>query len=298
MSNYGGENWMEGISGEKLLSEINIPGTHDSGTKNVEKGKKDKYQCQGLSISEQMKIGVRYFDIRCVARKDQGDKQYINHDKIPCLNECGKELTLDEIIIAGKNFLQKNKTETLIFQIKNEGGNSNDERICNYLGKYIHNNEFWSNTYIPKLKEVRGRIVLVRRFTYKKNKHQLPIERYGINLSSWDTDCGWGMFTNTFVHVNDNAWVQDRYLTGVNDKVELIIKAVAEMNNSDKKPSSRTEWAICLSSCTMPTPLKASELINKKLLSEQSPINVKKIGTFIVDFATEALIRKIYMTNF
>lgn len=25
MSNYGGENWTAGISGEKLLSEINIP---------------------------------------------------------------------------------------------------------------------------------------------------------------------------------------------------------------------------------------------------------------------------------
>ncbi len=37
MQNYSGENWMKGISEQKLLSEINIPGTHDSGTKNIEK---------------------------------------------------------------------------------------------------------------------------------------------------------------------------------------------------------------------------------------------------------------------
>lgn len=301
MSNYGGENWMEGISGEKLLSEINIPGTHDSGTKNVENGRKDKYQCQNLSIFEQMKIGVRYFDIRCVDKENQRDEQFINHEKIACFNESGGRLTLGEVIKAGKDFLQKNRTETLIFQIKNEDGGGNDEHICSYLEKYIHNNEIWSNSYIPRLKEVRGKIVLVRRFTFKEKKYRPSIERYGIDLSSWDTNCGWGMYTNTFVHVKDNAWVQDRYFTYIKDKIELITKAVDEMNNSEKKHGPRTEWAICLSSCislTTSSPLKCSEKINSKLLSNQSPINAKKIGTFVVDFATEALIKKIYMTNF
>lgn len=168
MRSYGGENWMEVIPENKRISEINIPGTHDSGSKNVEKDKIDKYQCQSLSISEQMKIGVRYFDLRCVARKDRGDAQYINHGSVPCFNDAGKELTLDEIIKEGRQFLKRNPRETLIYQIKNEDNGSNDERICNYLGQYIKNGLFWSKSYIPRLSEVRGRIVLVRRFTFKK----------------------------------------------------------------------------------------------------------------------------------
>lgn len=295
MQNYSGENWMKGISEQKLLSEINIPGTHDSGTKNIEK-EVGKYQCQNLSISGQMKIGVRYFDIRCTPRKDKGDAQYINHASVPCLNECGKELTLDEVIETGKQFLLKNPTETLIYQIKNEGGGSNDKRLCNYLGKYINNDEIWSKPYIPQLKEARGKIVLVRRFTFKANIFNLTEDKYGINLSSWDSECFWKMHTNTFVHVNDNAWVQDRYMVGIRNKYGVVERAISEMNNPDRKPSK--EWAICLSSCTIPSPVKTSCEINKRLLSTQSPINAKKIGTFIVDFATEQLIRKIYMTNF
>ncbi len=296
MENYNGENWMRGISGDKLISDISIPGTHDSGTKNVEKRKIKKYQCQCLSISEQMKIGVRYFDIRCTSKKDKGEVQYINHASVACFNEYDEELMLDEIIQIGKDFLKKNPSEVLIYQIKNEGGNSNDERLCNYLGKYLKNTQFWSKDYIPKLGEVRGKIVLVRRFTFKENIYKLTEEQYGINLSSWDTECFWKMNWNTFVHINSNAWVQDRYLVKTKEKYGLIQRAVAEMNNPNKRPSK--EWAICLSSCTDPTPIDTAKEINGKLLSSQSPLNTKKLGTFVVDFATEALIRKIYMTNY
>ncbi len=149
MKKYGGENWMEGILDEKLISDINIPGTHDSGTKNIKKEKRNQYQCQSLSVGEQMKIGVRYFDIRCVAGDGKADMQYINHSEVPCLNECGKRLTLDEIIQIGKEFLKRNPSETLIYQIKNEGSGSNDKRICNYLGEYIKKGEIWSKTEIP-----------------------------------------------------------------------------------------------------------------------------------------------------
>ena len=297
MGIYNAKNWMGAVSGEKRISEISIPGTHDSGTKNLKEDKREHYQCQKLSIGEQMEIGVRYFDLRCVPKKDKGDVQYINHASIPCLNEQNKELTLDEIIKTGKEFLRRNPTETLIYQVKNEANNSNDKRICNHLGKYIKNNEIWSKSYIPRLKEVRGKIILVRRFTFKgDNNYRIPKEKLGINLSSWDTQCFWKMFTNTFVHVDDKAWVQDRYLVDAGNKYKLIEKAVNEMNDSKRKPSR--EWAICLSSCTNPSPIKTSTEINKKLLSPNSPLQSKKVGTFIVDFATAELIKKIYERNF
>ena len=68
------------------------------------------------------------------------------------------------------------------------------------------------------------------------------------------------------------------------------------MNDEDKTPSK--EWAICLSSCTNPTPREAADDINEKLLSAHSPLNKTKVGTFVVDFASEALISKIYNSNF
>ncbi|MDO4364395.1 MAG: phosphatidylinositol diacylglycerol-lyase, partial [Clostridia bacterium] len=57
-----GNNWMSGIKDDTAISDISMPGTHDSGTQNVDLPIWSK--TQSLSISEQLNIGVRYFDLR------------------------------------------------------------------------------------------------------------------------------------------------------------------------------------------------------------------------------------------
>lgn len=293
MGNINGTNWMGEIKGHRDLSLLNIPGTHDCGTKNVKNSK--KLQCQSLSVQEQMNIGVRYFDIRCAAGS-KDTTQYIKHSSAFCKNDHGSLLTIDELIDAGKTFLKHYPTETLIFQVKNEGDGYNDSRLCNHIGKYIANGSLWAQDRIPCLDEVRGKIILVRRFTDKDNDYSLPRERLSINLSSWDSECLIKKDWNTFVHVNDKAWVQDRYPVKAHEKYGLLERAIAEMNDPKKNPSAG--WAICLSSCTNPTPYDTASEINKKLLAGDSILNVKKVGTFVVDFATEELIKKIYLSNF
>ena len=68
------KNWMSGISGERRLNEINIPGTHDSGMKSTEchfnasigdfAHMSKMAQTQALYIDEQLEAGVRILDIR------------------------------------------------------------------------------------------------------------------------------------------------------------------------------------------------------------------------------------------
>lgn len=209
MSDMNGTNWMGSLTGHRELSLLSIPGTHDCGTKNVENAK--KLQCQSLSVEEQMNIGVRYFDIRCAA-ESKDTTQYIKHSSSFCKNDHGDLLTIDELIKIGKTFLKNHPTEALLFQIKNEGDGFNDSRLCNCIGRYISDGSLWAQDRIPCLDEVRGKIVLIRRFTDKENDYSLPRERLGINLSSWDSECFIKKDWNTFVHVNDKAWVQDRYL--------------------------------------------------------------------------------------
>ena len=48
---------MKYISGETRLSAINMPGTHDSGTKYVTQPENET-QCQDLSIQQQLEAGV------------------------------------------------------------------------------------------------------------------------------------------------------------------------------------------------------------------------------------------------
>jgi len=292
MNDINGTNWMAHLTGHWELSRLSIPGTHDCGTKNVENP--ENMRCQSLSVEEQMNIGVRYFDIRCDVGSE--DTQYIKHSSSFCKNDHDNLLTIDELIETGKTFLKKYPMETLIFQIKNEGNGFNDSRLCNCIGQYISNGSLWAQDRIPCLDEVRGKIVLVRRFTDKDNKYSLPREKLGINLSSWDSECFIKKGFNTFVHVNDKAWVQDRYDVNAHEKYGLLEQAIEEMNDPKKNPAEG--WSICLSSCTKPTPHEAATEINQKLLAYNSILNVKKLGTFVVDFASEELIRKIYMANF
>ena len=57
-----GNNWMSAVSSSAKLTEINIPGTHDSCTQYVNASIISRTQT--LSISQQLQIGVRYFDMR------------------------------------------------------------------------------------------------------------------------------------------------------------------------------------------------------------------------------------------
>ena len=67
----GSSSWMAGVSGERYLNEINIPGTHDTSMNNVSKkgclsGEIGKAQAktQREYLYEQMEHGARFFDIR------------------------------------------------------------------------------------------------------------------------------------------------------------------------------------------------------------------------------------------
>lgn len=298
MSNIEGINWMKEISDQKLIKDINIPGTHDSGTKYVSKNS-DEYQCQRLSITEQMQIGVRYFDIRCIA-KDLDHSPEIMHSTINCLDEYGNILKLNRLVADAQAFLKSNPSETLIFQIKNEHFDHSiqenwDRRLSHHINQYISQGVFWSQNRIPALGEVRGKIVLVRRFSYYES-HNIKEKQCGIDLSSWDSECSLKKNLNTFVHIKGTAYVQDRYFVDYKEKYHLLESAIAEMNIPGSSPN--VQWAICLSSCTKPTPSDAASIINDKLFFNPSLLNVKKLGTFVVDFASEALIKKIYMTNF
>ena len=68
------KNWMAGISGDRRLNEINLPGTHDSGMKDTQchfeysvgdaTHMAQMAKTQHLYIDEQLNAGVRLFDLR------------------------------------------------------------------------------------------------------------------------------------------------------------------------------------------------------------------------------------------
>ena len=66
--------WMSAVPGSTKLSNMSIPGTHDSCTQNVDM--RYIFQCQDASIATQLKYGSRYLDMRLVLEKRSGQAQH------------------------------------------------------------------------------------------------------------------------------------------------------------------------------------------------------------------------------
>lgn len=154
---YTAENWMNALPDEVKLSTLSIPGSHESCAR-VEPLAGSAI-CQTLSVAEQLAAGVRYLDIRC-RRVDNAFT--IHHGMV------SQNLTFDEVLADCYRFLEKNPGEALILCVKEEydpkGENDSFEAI---FKRYVAASpeRWYTKASIPTLGEVRGKIVLIRRFS-------------------------------------------------------------------------------------------------------------------------------------
>ena len=148
------ERWMSLVSDDKKLCEITIPGTHNTCAHKVNFIAK----CQSKSVREQLKSGIRFLDIRCRHINDRFDLHhgisYLGSNFETMKNDCYE-------------FLKENPTETIVMMIspefKPKGNKCSFEEV---FIKYANQNPglWFMKEHLPCLKEVRGKIVLLRRF--------------------------------------------------------------------------------------------------------------------------------------
>ena len=148
------QSWMADIDGSLTLAQFTVPGTHDSCTQYCLLGR-----CQHVGIREQMNMGVRFLDIRL---KNNGGKLNCYHSFINCL------YSFDSVMKAVSSFLKAHPSECIIMSIKNEDEESADFEsvlVNQWIDSGTYKNLFYTEDRIPTLDEVRGRIVLLRRYT-------------------------------------------------------------------------------------------------------------------------------------
>lgn len=141
-----GRNWMSGISGERYLNEINIPGTHDSVTNVVDciwyyKPLSRWANTQVRYIDEQLDDGARWIDVRLNnlglidgSEVDDGFNLYLCHGKTAAgtyygQDHDGNSTTLETVLEWVKVFLWKHPTETVILDMSPEVDSEETERI-------------------------------------------------------------------------------------------------------------------------------------------------------------------------
>ena len=180
--------WMKYVDDNKYLDELSIPGTHDSGTCSVDNDtepQSSQAKCQQDYIPTQLLEGIRYFDIR-LGRNDENGDPGIDHGRCYLLKKDGGFMHLSDVIGYFKTFLNENPSETLIMLASRGNDEATDESVTTAFAKVMHDNPdlFYTSSRIPTLNEVRGKIVLLRRFVLAGNS--VSSHTWGLDLTQWD----------------------------------------------------------------------------------------------------------------
>ncbi len=291
-------NWMKNISDSTLVSEINLPGTHNSGALCIDFSLFSK--CQNMTVCEQLSSGVRFLDVRF--EKD-GGKLRLVHGITDCRKPLShkEKLYLDDVLKDCKNFLQENPSETILFCIKRDDGASSEETFDVFFSNYFTDEIWYKENRIPTLKEARGKIVLLNRCNIDKNNENYTDLNTGINLSNWayQKDDTQKIYEFSEILSRDGTFtgrvfsVQDLYGLSPQKKWDFAISPFL------KKPLETKDILISFFSCTsiFNTPKKSAKCINKKL-SDISLEKAKKYGWIIMDYPTEKFIKEIINSNF
>ncbi|XP_056332278.1 1-phosphatidylinositol phosphodiesterase [Danio aesculapii] len=144
--------WMESLNDDKFISEVTIPGTHD--TMALHAGA--PAECQSWSLENQLLAGIRYLDLRV-----KGKNLKLVHGVI------SQHTTFSDAIDTIKIFLAQYKTEAVLVRVKHESKGPFPDDVANDLK---NDSSCWVSDKIPRIKDVRGKIVFVQ-----KNNFELGI---------------------------------------------------------------------------------------------------------------------------
>lgn len=216
--------WMQELRDDTLLSSLSIPGTHNSPTCHVAP---PSVRCQAVSPKEQLENGVRFFDIRVQPQYPgdaSKDELILVHSAFPISltgNKYFKDLMADV-----NDFLNRNPSETLIISLKKEGtGNATDEQLSRIVRDHYATPEsrWYTDPGVPTLGDVRGKIVLVRRFSLEEGlKGEHDGRGFGIDGS------GWADNTPNATCPAGELCVQDFYEVLETQNIDTKIKYVTE----------------------------------------------------------------------
>ena len=233
-------------------------------------------KCQQDYIPTQLLEGIRYFDIRL----GKGDDPGIDHGIFYLLKKDGNYLHLSDVIGYFKTFLNENPTEALIMLVSRGNDEATDESVTTAFAKVLDDNPklFYTSSRVPTLGEVRGKIVLLRRFGLDGDS--VSGHTWGLDLTEWDNKIAVHTDSSSMCLVQDargfeaagetgdkepyctKVYAQDKYkLTGT-DKPSWVDNALKETtgrtrnevdvedDNGAKEKVLERCWSINYTSCT------------------------------------------------
>jgi len=279
---HTGEDWMEKVPDDRPLSQLAIPGSHDSGARFSVGDLSGK--CQDSSIREQLLYGVRFFDIRLY---NFNDALYVCHSFID------ENLAFSDFVQQAIAFLEGYPKEGLLVSIKHEGKDSEASKSFESLlqAEIAKNSTYWSvGRDLPgTLGAIRGKMTLISRYA----DNTIGLDAYGHDGNHWMSDVdGTGTFTLNHFRV------QDHYKLADNDTKWSEI--IASLSEAEKNSSNSLLYLNFFSGyLTKGFPpsysMSTAKFINSKVLSGALP--KVRCGVLICDFVTPALTEALWEGN-
>ncbi|OIW32181.1 phosphatidylinositol-specific phospholipase [Coniochaeta ligniaria NRRL 30616] len=192
---YSLSSWMQDIADETLISHLTIPGTHDSCARSTIPFVRTQY----LSITQQLALGIRFFDLRLRLHDDGHLYCYHGGVLIDFPTGLSFAYVMDEIwtFLRGADGRQP-PTETVLISINNDDISPEQQADPALFYSAVQDaivdtppypdgsHRWFVEPVTPTLGEARGRAVLLRRYHGHPAVH--PVARQGLDLSKWLND--------------------------------------------------------------------------------------------------------------
>ncbi|QGZ97289.1 hypothetical protein GE118_00525 [Mycoplasma sp. NEAQ87857] len=270
--------WMKDVNDNKKFTELNIPGTHDSG---MWAGNGIAWafgsawaKTQSKSWVDQLKQGIRFFDIRV----NRSRELWIIHGAAYSYYE-----NLSTALDAFKKFLKAHPSETVIVRVKDENYSVKgpDREWGRWFENVINSSKYsdvmYQNTsrrydVNPSLKELRGKIFILNHMHHHISQDYSHGRLYRTSLDQ-----------------------QDEYDTNEDTKVNKVIEHVKRVNNSD----DRTYSVNFFSRANGEKPWYTAGGVNRKVLKWMlTQNNLTKLGIVPMDYPGDSLVLNIVKTNY
>ncbi len=294
--------WMCDIPDDTLVTELSLPGTHDSACIG---GPLGFLQTQNLDLSHQLIAGIRFLDIRLAHYQDN---LFVHHDMMH-MEKC-----YADVLAICSDFLGRFPSEVVFMSVKEEDrsdstlgrlapsevfgkdrgdpanwvirSNSFEEAFTARTWQHIGDPSLFYNFAAPRpggdpeatspaltsdttLGDVRGKIVLLRRFDGSDD--------VGLDLTYWPDN---QTFRSAAIPVHD---VHDRYqgLKG-DEKYELVVAHLEEAKKGDPK-----DLYITFSSAVGLKARGYAEAINPRLSDYLAESSKGRVGIIVMDYFEE-----------
>lgn len=293
------QNWLEQIADDTPVCDINLPGTHDSAARFMS----FSYfaRCQNRSITEQLNMGIRFFDLRAEA---ESNRIKLVHSIIDCRKGrfSRKKLYMDDVLAEMLGFLDAHPSETIFVLFKHDDGALPPAPTFElfYERHVARETRFFTENRIPLLGEVRGRLVLLNRCNLAELNDKFDDSNGGINLANWPEQGryypAWKVDTPILTRSRESAvgtlCLQDFYTLPPKRKWEdAVLPALTDAANHK---------GFVLNYFSGSNGLLGPRVYQRIMLRKSAafePAKRQKLGWLILDFPNQDTVQRIIASN-